>query len=513
MSHRSMKTIRPRTSLTHPLHIAEITPGAGMGKVGLTLCPGKTQSWGLTGAWVRDLAIDLDAVAAWNAAAVLTLIEEEEISRLQVPTLGEEVEARHMSWLHLPIRDRGVPEDEFEAAWMQVGEDLRSRLRSGFNVMVHCMGGLGRAGTIASRLLVELGWKPADAIREVRRVRPGAIETDEQEDFVHGCVAMAEAQPDQSSTAIRERAIGALLGLAVGDALGTALEFSARDQRPRLTDMEGGGPFRLKPGEWTDDTSMALALADSLLCCDGLNELDLMTRFVSWMDEGAYSSNGRCFDVGNTVSGALRRFTATGNPISGSTDPRSAGNGSLMRLAPVAIRYWDDRTKLHDAAARQSRTTHGAPEAVDACVAFADLLADAIVGKPRSEVLAGRDGDWAERVGDIMAGSWRGKPRHEIQSSGYVPHSLEAALWCVGRTGSLEEAVLLAANLGGDADTTAAITGQLAGALSGYRGIPARWLDRLTSQGMIFAMARQLVDRTSAGRTLPTVGDDLPNAT
>src|SRR5690349_2528858 len=140
-----MKTIRPRTSLTHPLHIAEICPAPGMGKVGLTLCPGKTQSWGLTGAWVRDLAIDLDAVAAWNAAAVVTLIEEEEISRLQVPSLGEEVEARHMSWLHLPIRDRGVPDDVFEQAWVHVGEDLRSRLRAGFNVMVHCMGGLGRA--------------------------------------------------------------------------------------------------------------------------------------------------------------------------------------------------------------------------------------------------------------------------------------------------------------------------------------------------------------------------------
>lgn len=500
-----MKTIEPRTSLTHPLKIAEVRPAEGMGAIGITLCPGKTQSLGLTGAWARDLGFDLDAVQAWNAAAVVSLIEEEEISRLQVPALGDEVESRHMSWVHLPIRDRGVPDDAFEAAWVKVGEDLRSRLRCGFNVMVHCMGGLGRAGTIASRLLAELGWKPDDAIREVRRVRPGAIETDDQEDFAHGCISVPEAQPDQSSEAIRARAIGSLLGLAVGDALGTTLEFSARDSRPRLTDMEGGGPFGLQPGEWTDDTSMALALADSLLSCDALDEHDLMTRFVSWMEEGAYSSNGRCFDIGNTVRGALQRFKQTGNPISGSTDPHSAGNGSLMRLAPVAIRHWDERAKLHDAAARQSRTTHGAAEAIDACVAFADLLAAAIAGKPRSEVLADRSGDWAGRIQEIMAGSWRGKRREDTQSSGYVAHSLEAALWCVGRSGSFEEAILLAANLGGDADTTAVITGQLAGALYGYQAIPCRWLGKLTGQGMIFGMARQLVDRTSAARNLPRV--------
>jgi ADP-ribosyl-[dinitrogen reductase] hydrolase len=249
---------------------------------------------------------------------------------------------------------------------------------------------------------------------------------------------------------------------------------------------------------------MALALADSLLACDRLHEQDLMTRFISWMEDGAYSSNGRCFDIGNTVGGALSRFQRSGNPIAGSTDPRTAGNGSLMRLSPVAIRYWDERDQLREAAARQSRTTHAAPEAIDACVAFAEVLADAIGGRPRSEVLSRRAGDWGGRIGEIMDGSWRGKSRSEIQSSGYVAHSLEAALWCVARTGTFEESVILAANLGGDADTTAAITGQLAGALYGYQGIPRRWLGQLTGQGMVFGLARQLVDRTSAAAPKPT---------
>jgi ADP-ribosyl-[dinitrogen reductase] hydrolase len=465
-----------------------------LGLIGLTLCPGKKQLAGLTGAWDRDLGLDLDAVQIWNAAAVVTLVESHELQRLKVPELGEEVCARHMDWYHLPIRDGGVPDHEFEASWNQAGEAIRARLRSGFNVVAHCMGGLGRAGTIASRLLVELGWDTGEAVKEVRRVRPGAIETTTQLEFVHGCVPVPERQPETTSEANRDRAIGALVGLAVGDAIGTTLEFTSRDSGKRLADMEGGGPFRLEPGQWTDDTSMAIALADSLVSCRGLDEQDLMTKFVSWWKEGAYSSTGSCFDVGMTVSGALRRFQQNGNPIAGSTDPMSAGNGSLMRLSPVAIRYWRDPDARRDAAARQSRTTHGAAEAVDACVLYADMIADAIAGQPRSEVLNGRSGDWSGAIADIADGSWRGKPRHAVKSSGYVAHSLEAALWCVGRTGSFEESVLLAGNLGGDADTVAAITGQLAGALYGHSGIPERWLEKLHDHEMIESMATKLFD-------------------
>jgi ADP-ribosyl-[dinitrogen reductase] hydrolase len=427
----------------------------------------------------------------------LTLVESHELIRLQVPDLGKEIVKRHIDWYHLPILDGSVPGGDFEAAWNHAGEALRARLRSGFNVFVHCMGGLGRAGTIASRLLVELGWEPVEAVKEIRRVRPGAIETSAQLEFVHGLEGRPERRPDAGADAIRDRAMGALLGLAVGDALGTTLEFSARDSRPRLTDMEGGGPFRLKPGQWTDDTSMALALADSLTVCGRLDERDLMTRFVKWREEGAYSSTGTCFDIGMTVGGALRRFKETGDPIAGSTDPMSAGNGSLMRLSPVAVRYWNQTDALRDAAARQSRTTHAAAEAVDACVLLAEMLADAIAGEPRSEVLRERSGDWAGAISEIAGGSWRGKSRHAIKSSGYVAHSLEAALWSVGRTGSFEEAVLLAANLGGDADTIAAITGQLAGALYGRSAIPRGWLTKLHDEAMISRTAASLFDVSS----------------
>jgi ADP-ribosyl-[dinitrogen reductase] hydrolase len=268
--------------------------------------------------------------------------------------------------------------------------------------------------------------------------------------------------------ALRDRACGALLGLAVGDALGTTLEFKPKDSYEPLSDVVGGGPFRLKPGEWTDDTSMALALGHSLLERGKLDERDLMERFCAWAEEGEYSHNGRCFDIGNTVRGALTRFRRTGNPVAGSTDPQSAGNGSLMRLAPVSILYAFDTEGRADVARRQSATTHGAAEAVAACAAYADLVAEAVNGRSKAEVLTPREGWSPESVARAVRMETIGWDRREVRGSGYVIHSLEAALWAVGNSSGYRDAVLLAANLGEDADTTAAIAGQLAGALWGY---------------------------------------------
>jgi ADP-ribosyl-[dinitrogen reductase] hydrolase len=256
--------------------------------------------------------------------------------------------------------------------------------------------------------------------------------------------------------------------------------------------MVGGGPFQLRAGEWTDDTAMALALADSLLFSGALDERDLMGRFINWYRNGAYSCTGRCFDIGVTTARALRKFELSNDPVAGSTDPDSAGNGSLMRLAPVAIRYWRDHKRIEDAAARQSITTHGAPEAVSACVSYAKLISDAIAGKPLSELLAPREEGFG-KIRTIMSGSWRGKKRDAIRSSGYVAHSLEAALWSIGRTSDFQSALLMAVNLGEDADTTGAITGQLAGAIYGLNGIPNHWLSRLADRRKIEEAAQHLL--------------------
>ena len=285
---------------------------------------------------------------------------------------------------------------------------------------------------------------------------------------------------DQGAAAdIRDRAQGALIGLALGDALGTTLEFSTRDTLPPVNDLVGGGPFKLARGQWSDDTSMALCLADSLLARNGLDARDLVERFCQWHEEGYNSVTGHCFDIGVTTSEALRSYRTTGEPLSGSTDPGSAGNGSLMRLAPVAIRWWHDRAAAVAAARLQSRTTHGAPQAVEACALFAELLVEAIGGAPMKRVLQARDWDGDAGIAAVAAGSWCSKARDDISSSGYVLHTLEAALWCVGRSESIAESLILAANLGVDADTVGAVTGQLAGALWGRSGAPAAWLDKL----------------------------------
>jgi ADP-ribosyl-[dinitrogen reductase] hydrolase len=182
--------------------------------------------------------------------------------------------------------------------------------------------------------------------------------------------------------------------------------------------------------------------------------------------------------------------------LAGSERPDTAGNGSLMRLAPVAIRHWRDPAALRDVAARQSRVTHAAPEAVSACVAYAELLARAIAGQRLDSVLRAEGLQGAGAIGTILAGEWRGKPRDAIRSGGYVAESLEAALWSVARTGSFRQAVLTAANLGGDADTTAAITGQLAGAAYGLSAIPADWLGRLAWRDRLIDTASRLFEQS-----------------
>lgn len=319
------------------------------------------------------------------------------------------------------------------------------------------------------------------------------------------------------SPALLNRARGALLGLAVGDALGTTLEFSRRDTLPHHTEMTGGGPFNLQPGQWTDDTAMALALADSLLHVPGFDPADLMTRFVAWFRKGAYSCTGQCFDIGIATRDALARFERTGEPFAGSIDPDTAGNGSLMRLAPVALITLHDPGETERIAEAQSRTTHAAPQAVEACAYFVQLLREAILGqqdvlRPRRWIgddtdglrsrhfISGMDDDLTlvERTGEtiidaIARGSWRGKVREDIRSSGYVIHTLEAALWAVGTTSTFEDALTLAVNLSEDADTVGAVAGQLAGALYGASSIPERWLHPLAWREKLTAFANDLV--------------------
>ena len=258
--------------------------------------------------------------------------------------------------------------------------------------------------------------------------------------------------------------------------------------------MVGGGPFGLRPGEWTDDTSMALCLGESLLYAGGFDPSDQMNRYCNWWEHGYLSSNGRCFDIGNTIREALGRYRETGNPISGSTDPLSAGNGSIMRLAPVPMFYHPDTESAIRFSGESSLTTHGAAECIDACRLLALILMRALGGANKEDVLAGCDPGLltTDAIQQIGNGSYRDKKGEQIRGSGYVVQSLEAALWCFWGTSTFEEAVLRAANLGDDADTTAAICGQVVGAFYGEVGIPDRWLTRLAMVDEIRDMASRL---------------------
>lgn len=298
-----------------------------------------------------------------------------------------------------------------------------------------------------------------------------------------------------------ERYRGCLLGLAAGDAVGTVVEFCSPGTFSPVTDMTGGGPFRLAAGQWTDDTSMALCLAESLVECNGCDPEDQMNRYLRWMTEGYLSSNGVCFDIGNTVRQALLTFQRTGNPYSGPTGPYSAGNGSLMRIAPVAMYYANAPELALSRAVDCSRTTHGARQAVDACRYFVALLVGALKGIKKDELLSDHfcpiPDYWskyplAPAIAEIAGGSFKVRQPPEIIGSGYVVKSLEAALWAFYHSENFRQGCLLATNLGNDADTTAAIYGQIAGAYYGESGIPVEWRKKLAKYELIVSLADRL---------------------
>ena len=300
-----------------------------------------------------------------------------------------------------------------------------------------------------------------------------------------------------------DRIRGGLLGLATGDAVGTTVEFRPPGSFAPLADMVGGGPFGLPPGAWTDDTSMAACLAESLVETGAFDPADQVRRYLRWYREGHLSSTGRCFDIGNTTRAALERFEATGDPAtSGATHAQSAANGSIMRLAPVPLAFAHDPAEAVRLAGESSRTTHALPVCVDACRYLGGLLVGAVRGASKESLLspayAPAPNLWDvsplhPRIAAVAAGTFLTKGPPDIRGTGYVVASLEAALWAFATTETFEACVLAAANLGDDADTTAAVAGQLAGAFYGRAGIPPRWLEPLALRERLEELADGLV--------------------
>jgi ADP-ribosyl-[dinitrogen reductase] hydrolase len=302
----------------------------------------------------------------------------------------------------------------------------------------------------------------------------------------------------ETTTTRTDRQRGTLLGLAIGDALGAAVEFEWPGSFPEVTGYRGGGPHGLAPGEWTDDTSMALALADSI-AEGGWDLNDQASRYLEWWLRGQYSVNGECFDIGGTTQYALRRFQHGGDAReSGDSSNWASGNGSIMRLAPVPIRYaefFPDRLdELIRFLVESSLPTHASPQCLSVCAYMGIVLSGLINGLPREDVLSP---NWQPliclkdtyplhpEIEEVAAGSFRQKQSGSIVGSGYVVKSLEAALWAFHEAKDFREAVLRAVNLGDDADTTGAVCGQIAGAYWGESGIPQEWREGLARPEMI----------------------------
>ena len=448
---------------------------------------------------------DLAELEVLGITAVLSVIH---------PTDGYDLPAsirQRFTCDRLPIVDAlrgGVPTVEDLANGVEI---LRRWRREGHRIYLHCLEGKGRSPLVAMAYLVvgnneernSRKHRLTSVIAHVKRARPiadpnifqikvlcdyvvHALNLDVPVPLDASHVVEAEGKGKllgaQGNPTLFDRFSGSMLGLATGDALGTTLEFKSPGSFKPLTDMVGGGPFNLKPGQWTDDMSMALCLAESLFERHGFAPDDQMQRYLRWYRDGDWSSTGTCFDIGNTVREALEAFERSNNPYSGPPDPSKAGNGSLMRLAPVPLFFHQVPDQAMDFAAESSRTTHGAPAAVDACRYYAGLIIGALQGRSKEELLAphfspvsGALGRLCPEVDKVAAGSFKRKAPPKIRGTGYVVHALEAALWAFYTTESFEAGALQAVNLGEDADTTGAIYGQLAGAYYGVKAIPEHW--------------------------------------
>ena len=300
-----------------------------------------------------------------------------------------------------------------------------------------------------------------------------------------------------------DRYRGSILGLATGDALGAPLEFKRPGSFEPVSGMTDGGAFGLRAGQWTDDTSLALCLSESLIETEGFDLVDQLDRYLLWYRHGHLSSTGDCFDIGNTTSMALNEFERTRNPKSGPTAPHTAGNGSLMRLAPIPLVYSRRFDEAIEKSGESSKTTHGAIEAIDSCRYMGALIAGAINGCSKGDLLSNhysKDAQyWNENplcptVAGIARGSFKEKSPPLIKGGGYVIECLEAALWAFHNSESFESGCLLAVNLGDDSDTTGAVYGQLAGAYYGASRIPEHWLSVLAKRDILESHSNALLE-------------------
>jgi ADP-ribosyl-[dinitrogen reductase] hydrolase len=416
------------------------------------------------------------------------------------------------------VTDHGVPRD---AAYMgEILAALDELLEAGRRVYVHCRAGIGRTGTVVACHLIEQGLTPAAALARLNELGQGSDrsdtwpevpETDQQRDFILAYVPGADpthaVEVMDAARTLRERFQGALLGLAVGDALAAHTQFRKPGSFAVVGDLLGGGPFDLPRGAWTDDTAMALLLGESLLERAGFDGQDQVNRYVRWQREGYGSATGQCVGISASVARALATALYRRQPFAGSHDPAQLDKDPLSRVAPVVMYFFSDPTVAVARAADAARITAQAPMVLDCVRLLAAMLRQALAGRDKAAILRPPRESWESmntrpEVLALYEGSYQRRTPPEITGGGHVVQALEAALWAFHRGETFREGALLAANLGRDCDVVAAAYGQIAGAYHGVSAIPGIWRNSLMRQEVVIDTADRLLTHA-----IVTLGD------
>ncbi|MBS0364575.1 MAG: ADP-ribosylglycohydrolase family protein [Proteobacteria bacterium] len=404
-------------------------------------------------------------------------------------------------YLRKPIPDHGLPRQVEHMA--EILDCIQGAARRGQAVYLHCRAGIGRTGMVAGCLLVERGLSGADALGELNRLWqqsrrstqwPEVPETREQRQYVLDWKPMTGAPPDDplfepqalaAARSLRERFLGALLGLACADAVAAATQFRVPGRFAPVGDLLGGGPFDLPRGAWSDDTAMALCLAESLLARQGFDGHDQVAQYRRWQQEGHLSATGQCLGITAGTARALAAAQWRRQAFSGTHDPQALDPEVLSRVLPVVMFHFAQCEEAIEASAQAARTTSQAPQALAACRCLARALHAALSGAGKEAIITA-----AEPLPPLGARARASGPAGET-----APRALSEALSIFGQTGNFRDAVLLAANQGGNSDVIAAVTGALAGAHYGAGAIPTSWRNSLIRHELIESYSDRLLTR------------------
>ena len=420
-----------------------------------------------------------------------------------------------VAYVRKPIVDHSVPAERWHMA--EILDYLRRAIGDGHCVYLHCRAGIGRTGTVVGCHLVECGGSPSQALERLHvlyrasqrsELRPDVPETPEQSEYVlswhPGFYSPVDFQPVELDAArtLRDRYLGALIGLAVGDALGVSVQYRKAGSFTPLGDLIGGGAFELPRGAWSDDTAMTLCLAESLIECNGSNAMDQVRRYRKWQLEGHLSATGQCVGITASVAKAIATAQWSCKAHSGSHDPSRLDKEALARVAaPVLFAFADPALALA-LAVETTRVTHQAPLVLDACRYFAGLIVGALRGVSKQKLLAPsfeplpglwRQNPLREQVAAIAQTASSAKEPPKLDGGGTILDCLRTVLWAFAKARNFREGALHVVNLGGDADVAGAAYGELAGAFYGIAALPANWRAAVMRRDLIEEFADRLL--------------------